>query len=72
MKTLKNTRLSSTRLQNAENEQLIQIDSPIAMSIKDIIPMGKTTRYVEETKISEVTEKTKNDMFWQEILKNIK
>jgi|688.fasta_scaffold07506_7 hypothetical protein len=72
MKSLKSTRLSSTRLQNAETEVLVQLDSPIAISIKDIIPMGKKISYVEDTQGSEVSEKFKNDMIWQEILKNTK
>ena len=72
MKSLKNTRLSSTRLQNAETEVLVQLDSPIAISIKDIIPMGKKISYVENTQESKVSEKFKNDMIWQEILKNTK
>jgi len=72
MKSLKNTRLSSTRLQNAPTEQLVQLDSPIAISINDIIPMGKKVSYVENTQQTEVSEKFKNDMIWQEILKNTK
>jgi hypothetical protein len=72
MKSLKNTRLSSTRLQNAETEVLVQLDSPIAISINDIIPMGKKISYVENTQESKVSEKFKNDMIWQEILKNTK
>jgi hypothetical protein len=50
----------------------VQLDSPIAISIKDIIPMGKKISYVEDTQGSEVSEKFKNDMIWQEILKNTK
>ena len=72
MKSLKNTRLSSTRLQNAPTEQLVQLDSPIAISINDIIPMGKKVSYVENTQQTEASEKFKNDMIWQEILKNTK
>jgi hypothetical protein len=72
MKSLKNTRLSSSRLQNAETEVLVQLDSPIAISINDIIPMGKKISYVENTQESKVSEKFKNDMIWQEILKNTK
>ena len=72
MKSLKNTRLSSTRLQNAETEVLVQLDSPIAISINDIIPMGKKISYVEDTSGSKVSEKFKNDMICQEILKNTK
>jgi hypothetical protein len=72
MKSLKNTRLSSTRLQNAETEVLVQLDSPIAISINEIIPMGKKISYVENTQESKVSEKFKNDMIWQEILKNTK
>lgn len=72
MKSLKNTRLSATRLQNAQSEQLVQLDSPIAISINDIIPMGKKISYVADTTGSDVVEKTKNDMIWQEILKNTK
>lgn len=72
MKSLKSTRLSSTRLQNAETEVLVQLDSPIAISINDIIPMGKKISYVENTQESKVSEKFKNDMIWQEILKNTK
>jgi hypothetical protein len=59
-------------LQNAETEVLVQLDSPIAISINDIIPMGKKISYVENTQESKVSEKFKNDMIWQEILKNTK
>jgi hypothetical protein len=34
--------------------------------------MGKKISYVENTQESKVSEKFKNDMIWQEILKNTK
>jgi hypothetical protein len=69
MRSLGKTKLSNTRLQTSEQEELLDMDSHIPLSISDIIPQGKQRISVESTNL-DTPEDIKNAMIWNEVLKS--
>jgi hypothetical protein len=69
MRSLGKTKLSDTRLQTSEQEELLDMDSHIPLSISDIIPQGKQRISVESTNL-DTPEDIKNAMVWNEVLKS--
>jgi hypothetical protein len=58
MKTLKNSSLSVNKLQSKEIQQVEDLDSPIPLSIVDLIPQGETIMSVQ----------SENNSMWEAIL----
>ena len=58
MKTLKNSSLSGNKLQSREIQQVEDLDSPIPLSIVDLIPQGETIMSVQ----------SENNSMWKDIL----
>jgi len=69
MRSLGKTKLSDTRLQTSEQDELLNMDSHIPLSISDIIPQGKQRISVESTNL-DTPEDIKNAMVWNEVLKS--
>jgi hypothetical protein len=69
MQKLTDTRLSSTRLKNKPIPEVDDIDSPIPLSIKDLIPKGETTTRLESSGGPKTAEEIKNESFWKSIIK---
>jgi hypothetical protein len=59
MKTLKNSSLSGNKLQSREIQQVEDLDSPIPLSIVDLIPQGERTMSFESEK---------DNLAWEAIL----
>lgn len=59
MKTLKNSSLSGTKLQSRKIEQVEDLDSPIPLSIVDLLPQGERTMSVQSKK---------DNSMWESIL----
>ncbi len=53
MQKLSNTRLSKTKLSGGPDSKIQQLDSPIPLSIKDLIPQGAQTHRMESAKNQE-------------------
>ena len=47
MKSLKQNTLAKTTLASGRQGELFEIDSPLPLSVKDIIPQGDTTSEVD-------------------------
>jgi hypothetical protein len=67
MKTLKKTRLSSSRLTGNPVPKIPEIDSPIPLRIKDLIPATPKKNRLELSN----QEKTKQEVMNSEFLKQI-
>lgn len=53
MQKLSNTRLSKTKLSTGQDSKIQELDSPIPLSIQDLIPQGAQTHRLESTKNQE-------------------
>jgi len=69
MQKLTDTRLSSTRLKNKPLPEVDDIDSPIPLSIKDLIPRGDVTSRIESIGGPKTDAEIKNENFWKSIIK---
>jgi hypothetical protein len=68
MQKLKNTSLSASNLKNQKHGGLVEIDSPIPISVRDLIPQGNTTISMIPTGGKKTDIELRNEEFWKLIL----
>lgn len=68
MHKLRNTSLSASNLKDKKSSGLIELDSPIPISVRDIEPQGNTTITVLPTGGPKTESEIRNEEFWKMIL----
>jgi hypothetical protein len=68
MHKLKSTSLSSSNLKDKKSSGLVELDSPIPISVRDIEPQGNTTITVLPTGGTKTKTEIRNEEFWKLIL----
>ena len=68
MHKLRSTSLSSSNLKDKKSSGLVELDSPIPISVRDIEPQGNTTITVLPTGGPKTKTEIRNEEFWRLIL----
>jgi len=68
MQKLRSTSLSSTNLKDKRSTGLIELDSPIPISVRDLEPQGNTIITVFPTGGPKTETEIRNQEFWKMIL----